>query len=62
MARRVALRLGLDGDDWEEDWTLGGGIVLAGGAREPWSLSLDYGFGNHEDLDGSHRVGLAGTF
>ena len=58
MAQRVAMRGGLD----REEWTLGGGVVLVGGARRPWSLALDYGFGNHEDLDGSHRVGLSGRF
>lgn len=59
----VALRLGLDRDNW----TAGGGLRLAG--RDgilPWNvfddLSLDYGFGSHEVFDGSHRLGLSTRF
>jgi hypothetical protein len=59
LLETVALRLGLDG----ESWTAGGGLRLAG--RQgllPWSwlqaLALDYGFGSHPDLDGSHRLGV----
>ncbi len=63
LLRAVALRVGLDG----EDWTAGGGLRLAGGGGAlPWDflsdLSLDYGFGSHQDLDGSHRVGLGIRF
>lgn len=59
LLETVALRLGLDG----ESWTAGGGLRLAGRAGLlPWSfletLALDYGFGSHPDLDGSHRLGL----
>ncbi len=59
----AAIRLGLDG----ETWTAGGGLRLSGQRGIlPWeflsNLSLDYGFGNHEDLDGSHRVGLGLAF
>ena len=59
----AAIRLGLDG----ESWTAGGGLRLSGERGIlPWdflsNLSLDYGFGNHEDLDGSHRVGLGLAF
>ncbi len=59
LLETVALRLGLDG----ESWAAGGGLRLAG--RQgllPWrfleTLALDYGFGSHPDLDGSHRLGL----
>jgi hypothetical protein len=63
LVRAVAIRLGLDG----EAWTAGGGLRLSGERGVlPWdflsNLSLDYGFGNHEDLDGSHRVGLGLAF
>ena len=60
LLKAVALRLGLDG----EAWTAGGGLRLAGERGIlPWDLleefSIDYGFGSHEDLDGTHRLGLA---
>ena len=63
LLQAVALRMGVDG----ENWTAGGGLKLAGqGGILPWdslkALCLDYGFGNHEDLDGSHRVGLGLSF
>ncbi len=59
LAEAIALRAGLD----REDWTLGGGLSLARYDRGLWGLpisdlSLDYAFGSHEDLDGSHRVGM----
>lgn len=60
LLQAVALRLGLD----REDWTAGGGLRLAGERGVlPWraleDFSVDYGFGSHVDLDGSHRLGLA---
>ena len=63
LLESVALRVGLDG----ENWTAGAGLSLAGERGVlPWEalddFSLDYGFGSHEDLDGSHRVGLALRF
>ncbi|MDP6419292.1 MAG: hypothetical protein QF492_04755 [Candidatus Krumholzibacteria bacterium] len=60
----VSLRAGYDAGDW----TLGGGLHLLGkrGFLPAFAycseLTLDYGFGSHEELDGSHRVGLALRF
>ncbi len=59
LAEAVALRAGID----REDWSLGGGLNLARYDQGLWglpiaNLSLDYAFGSHEDLGGSHRVGM----
>ncbi|MCP4548774.1 MAG: hypothetical protein GY835_20130 [bacterium] len=63
LVNAVALRMGYD----RNAWTAGGGLRLAGNHQMlPWEflddLSLDYAFGNHEDLEGSHRLGLAVRF
>jgi len=63
LADAVAIRAGID----REDWTLGGGLVLASRDRGLWGLpihniSLDYAFGNHSDWEGSHRVGMGLAF
>jgi hypothetical protein len=63
LLRAVALRVGLDRDAW----SAGGGLrLISNGGILPWDflddISLDYAFGNHEDLDGSHRLGLGVRF
>jgi hypothetical protein len=63
LLQAVALRAGMDG----QNWTAGGGLRLVGRRGVlPWEaiqdLSVDYGFGNHEDLDGTHRLGLTMNF
>jgi len=60
LADAVAIRAGLD----RSDWTLGGGLRLARDQRGLWGLpiselDLDYAFGNHGELSGSHRVGMS---
>ncbi len=68
LANAVFLRAGFDrGFGFEEYGTLGGGLKLAGMGEGLWGLpiselSLDYAFGNHIDLDGSHRVGMSLAF